>query len=292
MESKTVNSLTPDTLTGTAMPRPYTGRVTITRATFDHLTAVIRDIADTHALARFGNLTGADISHKNPGDLVTVADTATETALTDALTAAVPGSVAVGEEACETNPALIDVLATDTPAWIIDPIDGTANYARGNPGYSTLVALARGGRVEASWLYAPSLKLSAHAFDGRAWIDDTPATAADTPTGDRLNLVSTHPNYTDGYHTALAKLDRDDITLTPCASAGLTYIDLINGRVDGLVYTWEKPWDHATGLHLAATLGIPHTTGDGTPFRLAGGNTLPLVTARTGVLDRLTALLA
>lgn len=265
----------------------------ISRDTYHHIADLIGDIVDTHALSRFGRLRRHDITEKNPGDLVTIADTATETALTDTLLPLIPDSVAVGEEACETDPGLVDVLATDTPAWIIDPIDGTANYAAGDPGYSCLVALARGGTVHASWLYAPSLKLTAGAHDGHAWINDTPAHITPRPATGHLDVVTTHPGYTGGWHDILHRLDTPGITRTPCSSAGLSYIDLIRGEHDALVYTWEKPWDHATGLHIHATAGGTHSTLDGKPFNLAGGNTLPFIAATgdtiTAIRDILTA---
>ncbi|ADD42858.1 inositol monophosphatase family protein [Stackebrandtia nassauensis] len=259
--------------------------------TYQHIAALIRDITDTEALTRFGNLAGGDISEKNPGDLVTIADTRVETALTEQLQALIPGSVTVGEEACEHQPELIDALATDTPCWIIDPIDGTANYASGKPEYSCLVALAHNGTIHASWLYAPSLKLSAGAHDGQAWINNQPAHTPTRAPEAPLRVMTTHPNYTGGYRHILDALDVPDITRIACSSAGLSYIDLIQGRLDALVYTWEKPWDHATGLHIHATAGGTHTTIDGTTFRLAGGNNLPFIVGHPTAIDTITALL-
>ncbi|MGH8879560.1 MAG: inositol monophosphatase family protein [Stackebrandtia sp.] len=264
----------------------------ITTDTYQRVTDIIRDTVDTEALSRFGHLTRGDITEKNPGDLVTIADTRTETALTTQLETILDGSVTVGEEACETNPALIDILATDTPAWIIDPIDGTSNYATGNPQYSCLVALASGGKVHASWLYAPSLKLTAGAHTGHgAWINDQPATITPRPATGTLDIVTTHPNYTGGFHDTLTKLDTPTLKRTACSSAGLSYIDLIQGRHDALVYTWEKPWDHATGLHIHTTLGGRHTTMDGKTFNLAGGNTLPFITGSPDAIDTILSLL-
>ena len=122
---------------------------------------IIRAVAEREILPRFGRLTGADISEKAPGDLVTVADRAAEEALTAALEAAVPGSVAVGEEAVAGDRGLLAEIAGERPVWIIDPIDGTHNFAAENPRFTTLVALAHRGRLVASWTYAPVLDLMA-----------------------------------------------------------------------------------------------------------------------------------
>lgn len=270
---------------------PTLADVTIDRPTYTCVAGLIRDIADTYALPRFGNLAASDIAEKNPGDLVTIADTDTETALSQALEAIVPGSVTVGEEACETDPDRIKVLATGTPAWIIDPIDGTANFATGNPRYSTLVALASGGQVHASWLYAPSLRLSAGAHDGTAWINDT-ATRLAKRQGSGLSVVTSHPNYADDHHERMSRLERPEITRTPCSSAGLDYLDLIQGRHDAVVFTWEKPWDHACGLHIHSTLGGVNTTLDDSPFQLAGGNNLPFIAGHRFTVALLLGLLS
>lgn len=122
----------------------------LTASEISEVEAIIREVARTEILPRFGRLTAADISEKNPGDLVTVADRAAEEALTRRLTGLLPGSLVVGEEAVAGDPGVLARLAGPEPVWIIDPIDGTHNYATDNPRFTTLVALAQGGRLLAS----------------------------------------------------------------------------------------------------------------------------------------------
>ena len=91
---------------------------------------------------------------------------AAEEALVEGLRALLPGSVAVGEEAVAGDPALLATLDGDAPVWIIDPIDGTHNFAVDNPRFTTLVALAHRGELLASWTYAPVLDVMATARAG------------------------------------------------------------------------------------------------------------------------------
>ena len=69
---------------------------------------------------------------KGPGDVVTVADVASEQRLASGLARILPGVPVVGEEAVETEPDLVDLIARPgETCWIVDPLDGTANFAAG-----------------------------------------------------------------------------------------------------------------------------------------------------------------
>lgn len=120
-------------------------------------------VACDEVLPRFGALSDADVTEKGPGDLVTTADRRAEERLTEGLTALLPGSRVVGEEAVHADAGVLRELDGDRPVWIVDPVDGTANFVRGDERYCMLVALATGGKVQASWTYAPSLGLLATA---------------------------------------------------------------------------------------------------------------------------------
>lgn len=265
----------------------------ITSDQYHRIGQTIKSIADEEILTRFRALTDADIAEKKPGDLVTTADRVAEERLTEALERLLPGSVTVGEEAVSQHPDVLDLLTGDDPVWVIDPVDGTSNFVAGEPDYACLVSLAVNGVTVASWIYAPSLPLTAGAHNGHgAWINGQPAHLVHRPETDRLDVVTTHRNYTAGFQPTIDKLNAPDITTTDCRAAGLTYVDLTRGRHDALVYTWENPWDHAAGLHLYTTCGGSNATMDGQPFRLSGGNALPFVVATSPVIKRLHAILA
>lgn len=242
---------------------------------------IVRDVADTEVLPRWRRLAEADIAVKNgPHDLVTTADRRAEECLTERLTALLPGSVVVGEEAVSADPAVLDRLHGDAPVWVVDPVDGTAAFVRGEDGFATLVALVAGGEPVASWTYAPRRGWFATARrGGGAHLDGRPLRTAgeDRP----LRLWTSNPVFRTGRERALlARLEESGAVCAPCTCAGLAYLDVARGVSDGVAFFWELPWDHAAGLLLVAEAGGADRTVAGAPFRVAGGNELPFTAAR------------
>jgi len=107
------------------------------------------DLADSSTLAAF-RAHGA-VKTKADGSWVTACDVATEQRLRKAITDTFPNHSVIGEEDGETrgDPA--------EPKWIIDPIDGTANFVSGNPIFATLIAVQLGGEEVVSVVSAPAL---------------------------------------------------------------------------------------------------------------------------------------
>ena len=93
---------------------------------------LMRETAAAELLPRFRNLSKDDIRQKRPGDFVTVADVASEQRLAAGLAKILPGVPVVGEEAVEKDAGLLDLIARPgETCWIVDPLDGTANFAAG-----------------------------------------------------------------------------------------------------------------------------------------------------------------
>ena len=117
---------------------------------------LLRDVAAVEIMPRWRRLAPHEIDTKSgPTDLVTIADRAAETALGAALTEFYPGTVVVGEETFAADPACLRHLGGDTPAWIIDPIDGTGAFTRGQADFAVMLALARGQSLDAAWILQP-----------------------------------------------------------------------------------------------------------------------------------------
>ena len=116
--------------------------------------ALIRDVATRIVMPRFRQLAPAEIEEKAPDELVTIADKESEIALAEGLTRLLPDSRVVGEEAVSADPSVLDGIGQGV-AWIVDPIDGTANFAAGETPFGIMVALAIDGVSEAGWLYDP-----------------------------------------------------------------------------------------------------------------------------------------
>ncbi|MFF8593622.1 inositol monophosphatase family protein [Streptomyces sp. NPDC015220] len=255
----------------------------------------VRKAAAAEIMPRFRRLAEHEVDQKSgPHDLVTDADRLAERYLTDTLGALLPGSLVVGEEAVHADPAVYEAIRGDAPVWIVDPVDGTRQFVHGDPGFCTLVALARGGVLLASWTYAPALDRLAVAVRGRgARLDGEPLRSG-TPAPDRpLRVATSHPDFTtDRQKRALLGLWTDGVEPRPCGSAGLEYLAVARGELDATAFTWEAAWDHAAGVLLVEEAGGAHLTRAGEPFRVTGGNALPFTAARdAATARRVTGLL-
>ncbi|MFI2640718.1 inositol monophosphatase family protein [Streptomyces sp. NPDC018610] len=249
----------------------------------------VRKAAAAEIMPRFRRLAAHEVDQKSgPHDLVTDADRLAERYLTDTLGALLPGSVVVGEEAVHADPAVYDALRGDAPVWIVDPVDGTRQFVHGDPGFCTLVCLARRGVLLASWTYAPALGRMATAVRGRgAFLDGRPLRCGTPEPGRPLRVAHSHPDYTtDEQKRTLLGLRRDGVDPRACGSAGLEYLALALGESDATAFSWEAAWDHAAGLLLVEEAGGAHVTLSGAPFRITGGNSLPFTAARDAATAR------
>ncbi|MGX5697638.1 inositol monophosphatase family protein [Agromyces soli] len=130
----------------------------------------LADLADRVSLGRF-RAVDLEIRTKPDRTPVTEADLATERAIRDRLAAARPDDGIIGEE--------FGTEGTTSRQWIIDPIDGTANFLRGVPVWGTLIALAIDGEPVVGVVSAPAMgrRWWASRGDG-AWTVDAPGTTA------------------------------------------------------------------------------------------------------------------
>ncbi|MGW1228316.1 inositol monophosphatase family protein, partial [Streptomyces sp. NPDC002530] len=250
--------------------------------------AAVRAAAAAEIMPRHRRLTEEEIVEKNgPHDLVTAADRLAERHLTASLSRILPGSVVVGEEAVHADPAVYEELSGEAPVWIVDPVDGTRQFVRGETGFCTLVALAHRGELLASWTYAAALDSMAVAVrGGGAVLDGTPIRSGSPAPDAALRVATSHPDYTtDAQKRALLGLNTEGIEPRPCGSAGLEYLAVARGEIEAVAFNWEYAWDHAAGLLLVAEAGGHQATLSGEPFRITGGNALPFTAAR----DRATA---
>ncbi|MFF7144363.1 inositol monophosphatase family protein [Streptomyces nodosus] len=249
----------------------------------------LRDAAAAEIMPRFRRLAAHEVDEKSgPHDLVTDADRKAEARLTEVLAGLLPGSVVVGEEAVHADPAVYEAIRDEELVWIVDPVDGTRQFVHGDPGFCTLVALARRGVVYASWTYAPARDQMATAVRGRgAFLDGERLISGSPDQGSDLRIATSHPDYTtDEQKRALLGLRTEGVRPRPCGSAGLEYLAIARGLLDATVFSWEAAWDHAAGLLLVEEAGGAHLTLTGEPFRITGGNALPFTTARDAATAR------
>ncbi|MFF0449773.1 inositol monophosphatase family protein [Streptomyces sp. NPDC004609] len=256
----------------------------------------IRKAAATEIMPRYRQLAAHEIVEKSgPHDVVTTADRLAEEHLTASLTALLPGSVVVGEEAVHADPAVYGDLHGDAPVWIVDPVDGTRQFVRGEARFCTLVALAQRGELLASWTYAPALdELATAVRGGGAYLGGALLRPGAPEPGAALTVATSHPDFTTPEQKrALLGLNTDGVRPRPCGSAGMEYLAIARGELDAIAFSWENAWDHAAGLLLVTESGGAHLTVTGEPFRIGGGNSLPFTAARdAATAERVRSLLA
>ncbi|EME69813.1 fructose-1 6-bisphosphatase [Paramagnetospirillum caucaseum] len=225
---------------------------------FETVASIIREAAAEEILPRFQHLTAGQIREKRPGELVTEADTEAERVMTGRLRHLLPGSAVVGEEAVAADPALLRVLEGEGAVWIIDPVDGTANFAKGNPRFAVIVALVRDGVTVAGWIFDPlGGRMVTAELGGGAWAD-----------GERLSVLPAAPLIElTGSVKRSGRLSALVARTGRKGSAAHDYIDLVTGRLHFAHYNRLMPWDHAAGVLIHAEAGGHAALTDGRSYR-------------------------
>jgi fructose-1,6-bisphosphatase/inositol monophosphatase family enzyme len=216
----------------------------------------IRDTARALILPRFRALGSGDIREKKPGDPVTIADIETEQALTRLLSEAMSGALVVGEESVAEDASRLDMLSSDAPVWIIDPVDGTSNFAKGLPGFAVIVALAQRGDVKAGWIYDPlgDIMISARKGEG-AWLDETRLAVSAGVPPERIS-GSAYGRAKSGVRAAKALNDSGRIRgVHNQGCSGLEYMALARGISQFSLHSRSLPWDHAAGMLITREAG-------------------------------------
>lgn len=238
------------------------------------VTAVIRETAEAEILPRYRRLRSQDIRQKTgPRDLVTVADLEAEKQLTRRLVDLLPGSRVVGEEAAAENPAILSYLSEDRPVWVIDPVDGTLNFAKGEGAFAVIVALVIGAETVAGWIHEPLTGKTIAARRGEgAWQGTTRMhVARPAPVGDMTCALYIGPKRAPALHARLTDIgDRlGPKSFTSCA--GAEYLGLARGTSHYAIFTRLLPWDHAAGCLIHQEAGGYSANFRGEPYRPATG---------------------
>lgn len=223
----------------------------------DHITRLICTIAEEEIMPRFQKLAHTDVIEKSPGDLVTIADIETEKKLSKHLLEILPGSVVVGEEGVHEDPQKLSLLQNDQPVWLIDPIDGTRNFTKGNPFFGSMVALAHRGELLASWIHDPVRRQTCVAELGSGATLAGKKLQAKT---DISNLEDITVSLNPSHRTWLEHRATDGMGPIPQmtqrhGSVAHDYIALASGAFHCAQYRRLHPWDHAPGILLFREAG-------------------------------------
>ncbi|MDY0874237.1 inositol monophosphatase family protein [Dongia rigui] len=227
---------------------------------------LVREVAAIEILPRFRNLQEGDTRQKSPGDFVTIADESAELALTPRLLDLLPGSVVVGEEATAKNPAVMDALAGQAPVWLVDPIDGTGNFAGGDEGFVSMLALVQADDILASWIYRPVTGEMVVAEQGAGVTIDGRKAPPFVPTSAPKGVLAYGKRGAPGIAEQVDKR-RDRLSqLKSARAAGIDYVRMAKGEIDFTFFSGIMPWDHAPGAMIIRELGghIAYIRGDET----------------------------
>jgi fructose-1,6-bisphosphatase/inositol monophosphatase family enzyme len=232
---------------------------------------LLREVAATVVTPLFRHLAEGDIEEKAPGEVVTIADRRAEVALAEGLRALLPDSLVVGEEGVAADPATLDLLREPGSVWLVDPIDGTGNFAAGRGPYAIMAALLRGGVPVASWILEPLDDTLAVAEAGSGtYVDGVRVTLR----GEGLATSSLRgasmtrflpPTLRASVRQGAASIGE---LLPGQHCAGHEYVDMVAGHQHFVIFWRTLPWDHAPGALLVEEAGGVVRRFDGAGYDL------------------------
>ncbi|MBB2683105.1 UNVERIFIED_ORG: fructose-1,6-bisphosphatase/inositol monophosphatase family enzyme [Rhizobium etli] len=245
------------------------------------LADLLRRAAKAEILPRFRRLGRDDVRAKSEAtDLVTEADEQAERMIKAEAERLWPGALFVGEETVAAEPALLGRLADADLAIVVDPVDGTFNFAAGIPAFGVMASVISGGETVAGIIYDPMGDDWVMAEKGGgAWLR--------RPDGEARRLRAAEPVALDqmvgmastGY---LPQEKRAEILgnlakvrfLTNYRCAAHEYRTFAGGHVHYLMYNKLMPWDHLAGTLISQEAGAHAARFDGSsylPHHLDGG---------------------
>lgn len=227
---------------------------------------LIRETAAAELLPRFRNLSKDDVRQKRPDDFVTVADVASEQRLASGLAKILPGVPVVGEEAVEEDAGLLDLIGRPGEmCWIVDPLDGTANFAEGKATFAVIVALVADGRTVGGWIFDVPSGRMAMALAGQGVTLDGAAVAWTPSGGPPSGFVGYRIR--KAFERQLPAVRRHRIgPVSTLRCAGVEYLEILAGRATFSIYRRTKPWDHAAGALMLAEAGGGAVRFDGADY--------------------------
>ncbi len=214
------------------------------------------------ALLREGQGRVLEVNHKGAIDLITEYDLRSEQLLVEAIQEAYPGDAILAEEEGE--------LGEGEARWLIDPLDGTTNYAHGLPIFTVSIAWAVDLRPLVGVVYDPMRDELFHALQGGgAWLNGRRLQVSQERVLESSLLVTgfpydrrTNPENNLDHFAAFALRTRGVRRL---GAASLDLANVAAGRFDGY---WEVrlwPWDWAAGMLLVEEAGGRISRTDGSP---------------------------
>jgi fructose-1,6-bisphosphatase/inositol monophosphatase family enzyme len=237
------------------------------------LAQLLRAAGRAEVMPRFRRLAPGAIRQKSgPLDLVTEADEAAEAMISAGLTRMFPGCRVVGEEAVAADRSLLGQIGGPGLCFVVDPIDGTANFAAGLPLFGIMAAAVQDGEIVGAVIHDPVGDDCAMAVRGEgAWTEMPDGTTTDLkvappgppetmagvaawrfmPEPRRATVLRNLPNVAGSWDYR-------------CAAH--SYRLIAGGHCHYLLFNRLLPWDHAPGWLLHREAGGWSARLDGSPY--------------------------
>lgn len=255
----------------------------------------MREVARDIVRPRFERLQRHEVEEKSPGEMVTVVDRLAEWRLSAGLSALLPGSLVIGEEAAAKDADLVGRL-NEVTVWLVDPLDGTANFVAGDPRFAVMVALCRAGETVGCWLLdVPADKLARAERGSGAFIEGRRIRCSKTapPASELRGAVLTRYMPGEWRDRIEPRLPSIGDPLPGMRCAGLEYPAIATGSQHFALFWRTLPWDHAPGALFLAEAGGHVARLDGGSYRPGDDRAGLLVASNRAVWNTVsTALLA
>jgi myo-inositol-1(or 4)-monophosphatase len=237
------------------------------------LAGLVRQAGEMDIMPRFRNLASSDIAQKTSSiDLVTEADLLAEKRITQALRERFPTALIVGEEAYEADKSVVPALADAALAFVIDPVDGTYNFASGLPVFGTILAVVVRGETVAGIIHDPVLGDTLTSIRGAgAHLQRKDGQTARLTVAAAVALSEmtcavawSHMDEPDRSRVA-ANVAKTRINFYYNCSA-YEYWMVASGKVHFIGHTKLMPWDHLAGVLIQQEAGGHTAKFDGSPY--------------------------
>jgi fructose-1,6-bisphosphatase/inositol monophosphatase family enzyme len=237
------------------------------------LANLLQEAAVKEILPRFRNLDAGDVRMKSEAiDLVTEGDEAAERLIKSRIEEVAPGALFVGEESVAADPTLLDKLNETDLAVVVDPIDGTFNFAVGLPLFGVMASVVSKGETVAGIIYDPLGNDWVIAEKGSgAWMcrpdgsQERMSVTAGVPLETMVGGASTGFYQQEARREVMANMAKVRMA-TSYRCAAHEYRIFAAGHLHFLMYQKLMPWDHLAGTLISQEAGAYAARFDGSPY--------------------------
>ncbi len=244
-------------------------------SSIEALETIVADAAKTEIMPRFRRLSRDDVRRKtSAADLVTEADIRAERLIAARLRERWPDALIVGEEACSEDPARLAGLGEADLAFVVDPVDGTFNFASGVPLFGVILAVVVAGETVAGLIHDPvggdtiigATGAGSHIRCGDGTREKV-RVADPVPFSQMTGSVSWQ-YFSEPERSLLARNQTKTLASFGYRCSAHEYRLLASGHAHFVVYNKLMPWDHLAGI-------LIHREAGGHSARLDGSRYLP-----------------